>query len=166
MRRTKPNFLPEIGFVRRTDTRLREIAPHIGAAHEADLGEEIRLDDEPFHLNAESIGVVVEEAAVAQVVAVTPLGPCSREIRIEADVLVERHGDVDAGAVVRSRAAGRRGPVGEHAADAAPPQDVALGAQHGEVRRLHIRGGLFARLHVDRAEGDLADFPGRTAAQA
>src|SRR5205814_649755 len=39
----EPNFLPEIGFVRRTDMRRNFTQARIGAAHEADLGEEIRL---------------------------------------------------------------------------------------------------------------------------
>src|SRR5207247_632218 len=137
-----------------------------GAAHEADLGEEVRFDDEPFHLHTEQVGVVIEEAAVAQVVAFTFFGPRARQVRIEADVLVERHGDVNADAVVRSRAAWRRGPVGEHAADAAAPQDVAFGAQDGKVRRLNLRAGLFTRLHVDGAERHLPGFPVRATAHA
>ena len=52
----------------------------------------------------------------------------------------------------------------EHAADAAAPQDVALGAQHREVGGLDPRRLVIAGLHVDRAEGELAGLAGGAAA--
>ena len=90
-----------------------------------------------------------------------------REIGVDADVLVERERGVDAVAVVRPDAPGVADAMREHPADAAAPQDVALGAKHREVRRLLERGRLVvAGLHVEHAERDAGDLAGEPSAGA
>ena len=49
----------------------------------------------------------------------------------------------------------------EHRADAAAAKDVALGAEHREVRRVDVGHGVFTRLHVERADRHLAGLAGQ-----
>ncbi len=61
MRRLRPRAEPE----------LPEVAPHVVAPHEPDLGIEVVADDEALELHAVAIAGVVELRAVAGVVVRT-----------------------------------------------------------------------------------------------
>src|SRR4030095_14138353 len=53
----------------RTEPRLHEVAPHVSSAQEPDLRQEFRFDDEPLRREPVAIAGIVEETAVAEIVA-------------------------------------------------------------------------------------------------
>ena len=80
--------------------------------------------------------------------------------------LVEAKARVHAEPVVGVDSSRRGRAMGHHRADAAPAQDVALGAKHGEVGSFDRDGLFVAGLHVEEAEREAAGLACQAAARA
>ena len=96
--------LPHVRYPRRprAEPRLHEVAPHVGSSEEADLREKVRFDHEPRGCKPVAIAVVVEEAAVAEIVARSDYRLRASHVGIEAHVLIERERRVEAMAESRA----------------------------------------------------------------
>ena len=137
----------------RTEAQQGEVAAEVGAAQEPHFGEEVGLHLEPLDLGAVAIGVVVDETAVAEAVALDALRARRRHVAVEPQVLEEPEAAVDADAVVAADPARGGRAVGAHRADGAAGEDVALDAEHGEVGAVDAGGVVGAGLDVEGADG-------------
>ena len=116
-------------------------------------------------LDAVAIRHPVELALIALVVAGEIGGLGARVVAAEGDVLIEAKRRIDAvGLVVARRVRRQMVAIGEHRADGAAAQDVALDARDGEVRRRRRRRRLVAGLDVEHADAPPADLAGQAAA--
>src|SRR4029453_13272925 len=84
--------LPYVGYPLRpwAEPRLHEVATHVGSSKKPDLREEVRFDHETLRRESIPIGVVVEKPAVAEIVARSAFCLRTGDVRIEANVLIER----------------------------------------------------------------------------
>ena len=148
----------------RAEAARQRRAPEVVAAQEADLRPEVLLDEQMVELEAVAVGAVVEARLVARVAARDAAGAGARVVAEEVDVVQEREGGVRAVGLVGTVAGGRDGAMGEDGADAAAPEDVALDAQHREVRVVGARAGLVVRLDAQHAHVERAGLAGQPAA--
>ena len=148
------------GMRPRAEPDQAEAAVEVLALQEADFGIEAVPDGQPLQLDAVAVAVVVELGAIADVV-LAALGRAGlRPVGVDGQVVEEGERAVEPVGLIRGPAVPRHGPPGEDAADAAAPQNVPLDADHREVRGRRGGGRRVAGLHVQRADGELADAAG------
>ena len=145
-----------------TESSRHETAPEIVTAEKADLGQEIFLDQEMIELQAVAVGRVVERAVMAHVlVAVVRAGsPGPGKVGDDVQVLEEGEGAVDAVGLTGSRSHPGDGPVRQHRADRASPQEVAPEADDGEIGRVGAGHHLVTGLNVHGADVELTNLAG------
>ena len=145
----------------RAELRVDVGAPEVVAAHEADLRVEVAADEQVVDEEAVAVALVGERGLVAPVVAVEAGRVRAGVVAVQVHVVVERERPVDAVRLVRAGAAQRDRAVGEDGADAAPAQDVALHAEHAEVRG---GGPGVVGPDVDGPDAEVAHLAGQASA--
>ena len=85
-------------------------------------------------------------------------------VAVEVDVVVERKSPIDSIRLVRAIAHQRDRPVGEDRADPAPPQNVALDAEHAEVGRDGAGARRVVGLNVDGPHAEITHLAGQASA--
>ncbi len=140
----------------------RVLPREIGPPQKSDLGVEAASDVQMLELRAIAVGVVVEVAQVAGVVAPDLRRAGPGDIPIEVHAARRGVQGIDPERLARSPVALRLvAPRVEHA-DVAPPEDVALDSHHGEIRGPRVCRHLLIRLdieHPDRIGPRLAGDP-------
>ena len=142
--------LAHVGDVRRAraEAQAAERAAKVVALHVADFWIEVVADVEIVGAGAVAIGVVLEPSLIAVGITRSARRARPRVIAAKRQRLIEAERGVHAVGLVRAVGNVRRRPVGEHCADAAAAQDVALDADHREVGVRRIRHLLVVCLQV------------------
>ncbi len=148
------------------EAQLRERLPKVLAPEKSDLRVEIQVHERVADAGPVQVRVVVEDAAIALVLPVEPIGPASRVVAADHERVRESKAPIDPVHLVRAGAHDRLGPVGEEGSDLALSEDVPLDPEDGETRGVETRRLELLGFDVEDPEGIGPDLPRHPGARA